>query len=974
MNRSSLFLAFSMALAVTGTGLPASLQAASLEPATVSAKSNDTRSVWLVEFAEPPLATFRGNDPRVSPKLRTLAATSPAVTGADRLDVNSPASKSYRAELAKLREDRLARASYVLGRSIEPLFVYDVVNNGVALELTAAEAKQLAAQDGIAHVEPDFVRKPLTDAGPQWIKADSMWSAPGGGFRGEGRIVGVIDTGINAKHSSFAGVSGRYSFVNPRSGFLGLCASNPNAGCNNKLIGIYDHTTGDEDAEANDGSDKEGHGSHVASTAAGNPLTLNGGIRISGVAPRANVIMYKACEEEASCRGSWLLSAINQAVADRVDVINYSIGGGAVDPWGYQDSMAMLAAFEAGVVVVAAAGNDGPAPGSLSSPSNSPWVISAANNTHDRAQVAKLTLSGGNTPRPGNSVLMGSSATTTAYGPAPIVYAGNFNSPLCATGPNVNAMPPDTSTSPWVHSVFTGQIVVCDRGTYARVIKGLNVKNAGGGGMVLVNSPAEGASTVADEHELPATHLSYADGAALKQWLTEGSGHQATIGASETGYVAAFGDVLNASSGRGPIDGDWLKPNVGAPGTNILAAYKDGSGSSSSFAYMTGTSMATPHIAGAVALLRQAHPDWGPAEVMSVLQGTARASIRMPDGATPAGLWDAGAGEVDLSKANNPGLVFPVTGAQFRAAKPSTGGKPRDLNLGALVDGHCVDSCSFTRTVKNISGQGDWGATVELDEGALTVSPTSFSLASGASQSLTFTYTPSVDGGYGRWINGRVYLKRVGASTSDIQIPVLIKPSAGNVPDVIQLSSAGANVASESGWANVDFSGLVALPSAQFSGTDLVEPLYEEPNIAEDSTRDEVYDNLSASMEGNTIFRMQASQTGRVRLRVEAKSQTARDIDLYVGNASTNTSLPSEETQMCSSHQPVPDEVCDLELDVVAGQNFWILVQNWQQSSSAPDLTQLSYAVVTMDEGNMTVTGPNAPAATPFDIDVNWDE
>ena len=146
----------------------------------------------------------------------------------------------------------------------------------------------------------------------------------------------------------------------------------------------------------------------------------------------------------------------------------------------------MLNAFEAGVVVVVAAGNDGPLPGSVSSPSNAPWVLSVANTSHNRGNVAHLTLMDGPSPRPGGGLLLGASATTTSYGPAPIVYAGNYGSALCATGPNVDALPPNTSTSPWTGKPFNNEIVVCDRGLYARVIKGLNVKNAGAGGMVLL--------------------------------------------------------------------------------------------------------------------------------------------------------------------------------------------------------------------------------------------------------------------------------------------------------------------------------------------------------------------------------------------------------------------------------------------------------------------------------------------------------
>ena len=981
MVRSRLIQALSLVFALGTVAIPAtSLVAASSDAVATKAAA---RTVWLVEFEEPPLATFRGSDAKAFPKLRGLDATSPAVTGAVRLDVESAASVAYRATLTSLRDERLEQASQRLGRSLQPLFVYDVVNNGVALELTGAEAKALARQSGIVRVEPDFVRKPVTDAGPRWIRADAMWGAPGGGYRGEGRIVGVIDSGINARHISFSGTSGRYNFTNPRGSFLGLCSNNTAIGCNAKLIGVYDFTTGSEDAETNDGSDQGGHGTHVASTAAGNLLTLSGGIQLSGVAPRANIIAYKACEEEATCLGSWVLAALNRAVADRVDVINYSLGGDAVDPWQYQDGLAMLAAYEAGVVVVVAAGNDGPAPGSLGSPSNAPWVISAANTSHDRAEVAHLTLSGGPSPRPGGGTLVGASLTTTAYGPAPIIYAGNFGSALCATGPNVDALPPDTSTSPWTRQLFTGQIVICDRGTYARVIKGFNVKNAGGGGMVLANAASDGVSVVSDAHELPATHLSYADGVALKQWLSQGSGHQAQIGVSKTEYLASFADVLASSSGRGPIDGEWLKPNVAAPGTNILAAYKDGSGSTSSFAYMSGTSMASPHIAGAVALLRQAHPDWGPAEITSAVQGTARASVRMPDGVTPAGVFDGGAGVVDLSMANNPGLVFPVTGAQFRAANPSQGGTPRELNLGALVNRNCLMTCSFTRSVKNVSGSGTWQASVQMEHGELQVTPTSFTLANGATQSLQFVYNASAGGGYGHWAQGRVLLSRTGGGSADIQIPVAIRPSAGNLPDVIELPSTGAVVASESGWANVTLGGLVALPSAIFSGTDLVEPLIANPLVSQDPTPDKIYDGLTSAQDGITIFRLTAERSGRMRLRVEARSQTATDIDLYVGRAASANAMPSEASEICASGNPVPDERCDLDLDVVAGEHFWILLQNWKSSSpGAKDAISLQAALLPIEpsaaapaQRPLIASGPgHVPMNTTFPVRLAWND
>lgn len=947
----------------------------------VSSAKAAAGSVWLVEFEDAPLAAFRGADGRAQPKLRGLKATSPAVTGAARLDVDAPASRAYRAALAELRAERLGDMAVRIGRPLDPLFAYDVVNNGVALSLTPAEADAVRRIPGVASVEPEFVRQPMTDAGPAWIRADAIWSATpaSGGNRGENRVIGIIDTGITPSHRAFGNNSDGYPIQNPRGRYLGLCAGSTSAGCNAKLIGIHDLTTGDSDKEANDGIDLDGHGTHVASIAAGNPMNLRSGndtYRVSGVAPRANLVSYKACEAEAKCRGSWTLAAINKAVEDRVDVINYSIGGDARDPWASGSEMqAMLAAREAGVVIVVSAGNDGPEPGSLTSPANAPWVIGVANVSHDRANVARVTLSGGGSPPPSGGMLAGASLTQTGYGPAPVVHAGSFGSALCATGPNVDALPPDTSTSPWSGTPFSGQIVVCDRGIYARVVKGLNVKNAGGGGMILVNAAADGASLVADAHELPATHLPYAAGVVLKQWLASGSGHRATIGASAVERVAAFGDVLAASSGRGPVAGDWLQPSLAAPGTNILAAYKD---SATSFGYMSGTSMAAPHVSGAVALLRGAHPSWGPTQVESALQGTARASVRLSDDVTPAGALDAGAGTIDLSRAVRAGLYFPVSGTEFRAAS----GSARTLNQGALVDGNCLRACEFTRTVQDLASGGQWQASAQVPGGTMTITPPGFTVAAGGTQALQFRFAPSADAEFGRWLSGSVKLSRVGGGSPDIVLPVAIRPSAGNLPAQIVLPQAGAQVESESGWSDVALSGLVALPSARFAGSDLVEPLSAAPMIPQDPTKDEVYDNLGAANEGVSLFRLVADRGGRMRLRVEASSSTAGDIDLYVGRASSASALPSDGTRICKSASPTATEHCDLVLDVAQGEHFWILVQNWRASAAGQDRVVVNAALVPLvasqraeTQRPLVATGPGVTVdGEAFRVRLAWND
>ena len=341
------------------------------------------RTTYLVSFDEPAAARFRGFGASEKNRPR-LAATSAVATGALKYESRSVESQAYVAYLDGLRGARLAEASARLGRPLQPRYTYTHAMNGVAIELTAAEAGRLADVPGVRSVTPEFRRYLQTDRGPQWIKADQVWSgaATGVANRGEGVIVGVIDSGINRAHSAFAGTG----ISNPLAGFRGYCVGTP-AACNGKLIGLWDFSIAGA-GNTTDPVDADGHGTHIASTAVGNAF-VRSSVTYSGVAPRANLIVYKACPG-AVCEGAALVAAINQAVADGVDVINYSISGPPVDPWLAvggainDDSEAFLAAREAGIVVAVAAGDEGPLGGTHGTPGNSPWVLGVAAATHDR--------------------------------------------------------------------------------------------------------------------------------------------------------------------------------------------------------------------------------------------------------------------------------------------------------------------------------------------------------------------------------------------------------------------------------------------------------------------------------------------------------------------------------------------------------------------------------------------------------------
>lgn len=964
--------------------------------ATAASKAAAAREIYLVHFEEAPLASFRGG-PVGGGKFAGLEATSPVVTGARKLDVQSKSSLAYRDALAALREERLLAAGAKLGRVLEPLFVYDVVSNGVALELTADEAHALAAIDGVSAVEPEFMRRPMTDAGPQWINADAVWNGAGTATRGQGVVVGVIDSGINRTHPSFAATStlDGYVHTNPRGRFYGRCADAANASdCNAKLIGIHDFTTctgsnagsGCDDREPNVGLDPDGHGSHVASTAVGNPLnyslSLPGGSstrRISGVAPRANLIAYKACEEVETCRGTWVLAALQQAVTDGVDVINYSIGGSAIDPWLYSDSLAMLNAREAGVVVVVSAGNSGPGPGTVGSPSVSPWVFSVANATHDRGIVNRLVdLSGGASAPPSGGAIVGV-GNTAGYGPRPIVIDPQF--PGCAQGNDLDS-PPSGASNPWPAGRFNGEIVVCERGIQARLAKSNNVRLAGGGGSILINTQADGESVVADAHSIPTTHIGYQGGAALKAWLATGTGHQGRLEGVQIRNEPVLGDVLSSSSSRGPnpIALGTLKPDLTAPGSTILAAAGTGTGA----VFLSGTSMAAPHVTGAVALLLAAKPDWTPSQVESALMTTAQATVRKQDAVTPATPFDAGAGRIDVSKALTAGLYFNITPAEFRAARPSTGGQPRNLNRPSIVHEACFERCNATRRVTDLVGGGSWRVEADLPAGAsATITPSTFTLTSGQSQSLAISFDISAARFPGSWVNGRLRFVRTGGSAAaNAEIPVSLYADPGELPGSISVTTG-----LESGFSDLSLGQLVALPQASFHTTELVAPVVTTRNLVQDPTRDNRYDGFSTGVFFTTVTVPAATAQASVyELIAETRSATAYDVDLFVGEDLDGDGQPDQNEEVCTSTTPLAAERCEITVDAGAVERrYWILVQNWDagaqgdaDTATANDaITLESILVATDTDGSdtLTVTGPGRTASRQsFPLRLSWDD
>jgi hypothetical protein len=278
-------------------------------------------------------------------------------------------------------------------------------------------------------------------------------------------------------------------------------------------------------------------------------------------------------------------------------------------------------------LVATSAGNDGPNLGTIGSPANAPWIIAAGNATHNRVFGSVVqNLTGGATTPPED--LIGASLTG-GTGQLQIVHARDFGNALCGEGEAELAASCGGNTgasNPWAgETPFNGQIVVCDRGTYGRVEKGKNVLLAGAGGYILANTAADGESVVADDHCLPTSHIGRADGDTLRAWLDSGSGHGGSISGFTLAEKDSFGDQVNESSSRGPAltpVEDVQKPNLIAPGTQILAATEDGQKFDPQVGHVHGLAAHRR----AVVLLKSARRP-GPSQLASAIETTATGAL-----------------------------------------------------------------------------------------------------------------------------------------------------------------------------------------------------------------------------------------------------------------------------------------------------------------------------------------------------------
>ena len=626
--------------------------------------SNGERLVSLiVTLRDQPLAAYNGSLPGLAP-------TNPRLTGRPKLEAGATESQDYLAYLQDKQKTFEARLVTTYP-SVRVLHHYLVTINGLSMLLPASQVQALAEMPEVEAVYPDELVQIDTDASPEFINAPEAWSQMGGVEQaGEGVVIGIIDTGVWPEHPSLADPdpAGK-PYTPPLDGpypchFGSTVPGDVPFTCNNKLIGAYrfmstyDFVVGLQPGEFPSARDSDGHGTHTSTTAAGNAgveaslLGSDLGL-VSGIAPRAHLIAYKVCGgPDGSCYQSDSVSAIDQAVLDGVDVINYSIGGG-LDPYDDIVEMAFLGAYKAGVFVAASAGNNGPDPDTVVH--RAPWVTTVAASTQSRAFVGHIRLTSG------DEALDLKGVSITGGHSGRVVLAADYGDGMCS-----QPFPPGTWTQ--------GEIVVCARGGVARVVKGFNLMAGGAGGMVLYNPTLQGLN--ADNHYLPTIHLEAPAGMALLDFMAR---HDQVSGSIQGG-IRQFdhGDHLAVFSARGG-SGQNLgisKPDISAPGVEILAGYTprpaftNGGVPGQLFQVDSGTSMSSPHVAGSAALLKAIHPEWTPGQIKSALMTTAQvAGVFKEDGVTLADPFDDGSGRLDLSFAGEAGLTFDESGENFIALK-----------------------------------------------------------------------------------------------------------------------------------------------------------------------------------------------------------------------------------------------------------------------------------------------------------------
>jgi len=703
---------------------------------------SETSSLYIVSFKKEPLAAKQA------------------------LFKNKSQADSYRLQLENEQTQFVELLSQHFNREVSAKHHYLSALNGLSLQLNDSELDFVRQQPAVLMVSEQELLRPQTDASASMINAESLWDgsaiSPLLGVKGEGIIIGIIDTGINMGHESFSdSPEDAYDFASANpfgiNNYKGWCnPAHPNYDvsyvCNNKLIGAWDFV--DAISAEDDGPlDNNFHGTSMSGIASGNYITapnggfvysFNGGIldapAISGLAPHAHLISYDVCDSSSVCPSSAILAAIDQALLDGVDIINLALDGG-LDPWNPNSvAMALLNANNVGIIASTAAGNaNSQNPETQGRVSNlAPWVVTAANSLHGRTESNDVSVT---SPLPVPVFLIdmfsliadGTSMLANLQGQ--IIYSKDIN--------NSNA----DGCMAWNALDFNNAIALLESGNCSDESKVQMAQDAGAVGVIVINIGSEVPLAMVNvvSPTIPALMIGQTDATNLINNMASNSPTPTLveiIAQARYRVVNALGFVLYHSSLEGPNNAfDISKPDLAAPGTNIFAAIAELGQPAPQYFTGTGTSQSSAVISGALALLKNRFPGWSPSELKSALMLTARSGMKDADGNSMTS-DQVGSGLLDISLAANSALAMPENTLNYVAANPASGGMPKNLNTASMRDNFCLSSCSWTRVVSNKSDAAtSWNVMVSADVNSqVVVTPVSFSLQPGESQSLTITF------------------------------------------------------------------------------------------------------------------------------------------------------------------------------------------------------------------------------------------
>ncbi|MBL8199208.1 MAG: S8 family serine peptidase [Chromatiales bacterium] len=989
----------------------------------IAADHDGDQRVYIVQLAAPPAVA----EPRLRKEHRKGRRA--------RLETRSPAVERYAERLVAQHDATLAR----VGVRDAKLYSYRYALNGFSARMTPAQAHKLRAQKGVLKVWEDRKQQVKTNDSPGFLgltaREGGLWKDRG--LRGEGVVIGVIDSGIAPGHISFKDTipakrprvcrsawaensllglwlckrfksrPDQVIFATPAS-WQGQCQAGEGfatTDCNNKLIGARYYIDGflDEytldDNEFISPKDADGHGTHIASVAAGNPVsaTLGGEFvdKISGMAPRAHVAVYKACwlepgELRGTCSTADLTQAIEDAVADGVDIINYSVGSD--DDIVDADDLALLAAVDAGVLVVGAAGNEGPAPESVVSPAAAPWVLAVgassrrgerfrdAIRVNSPASVQKdyVAVEAAFTPRLRDKGLLTLDLVLVDDG-----VFGFFDGLIGTTF--------DACESVRNASELSGKIALVQRGGCNFDVKVRNVQDAGAkaalvfsdqGEPLLMNGSRNGIT-------IPALMIGHDDGELLRARLEADETVGLTLQKGLFLTVADPGNRMEAFSARGPNSWqpDVLKPDLTAPGVDILGAQTPDVANNlrgETFQYLSGTSMAVPHVAGLSALLKEAHPDWSPAALRSALITTARQDVLNQDGETPADPFDFGAGHVVPNAAFAPGLVYDA-GAEDYDAFLCGRDQPRDssvdcerleadglatdgsdLNLPTIATDDLVSEQVIRRRVTNVGEAAQFVARVEMPTTIdAEIVPPLLSLDAG--ESADFEIRLSADATtFDAWQFGALTWT---SGATAVRSPLAIRALRFAAPVFVAGSGTegSLDVALRSGYTGPYRATLSGLEAANQGQPDELRAALSDATVGEDFNDSYSFiqpgsGSLPASVRRIRIIVPEGTRYLRVALNNEARNGDA-DLDLYLYacpgfGSCTDEATPSQNDDADEAINLIPAE----GENYVAPGEYFVDVHGFDTDGGSATFNLLVWTVGA-DRANATLSVPGSLAA-----------